>query len=474
MGRPNWYYEHPPACTCVSCVKKGRRRHYEADRERPTETHRNRHTEQSTAQSSSFNPATGTNKSTTLSSTRNLPKTAELKNLHWLWAIAPVALIVYLLTRPPQLAISNTSVSDITEDMATVTCNTNVDCYCILTLKLPNQVWVKIAEEPQLKNTRHVFKLNDLQSGKNYSVRVYANITKPVIPEEGYYSAESNEISFETKIIRPVISNLRISSKQASWSTNVPTTFIIYNRGEILTRSKEYEYSATRSVSLDLSPYFHHAIVVEVTDRGGLSTKSEPMVIKGELAHRLIPYYSHVSSSGLVELIDNPNAKDPTYQQVVAFLEMDYTDKKMYQQGVFTCGDYAEILHNNAEKAGLRSAFVVLKIHPPQERTYPPYLFSYQQPKQDTTPDTIMHACNAFKTKDLGLAFFDNTGLSERGEPVFTPGRADKKVTVKIGQEYCAENIFKRTATYYKCMGTVLEYTVYWSAEEFVHYSGLD
>ena len=22
MGRSNWHYEHPPACTCVSCVEK--------------------------------------------------------------------------------------------------------------------------------------------------------------------------------------------------------------------------------------------------------------------------------------------------------------------------------------------------------------------------------------------------------------------------------------------------------------------
>jgi len=22
MGRPNWHYDHPPACTCVGCTQK--------------------------------------------------------------------------------------------------------------------------------------------------------------------------------------------------------------------------------------------------------------------------------------------------------------------------------------------------------------------------------------------------------------------------------------------------------------------
>ena len=22
MGRPNWHYDHPPACTCVLCLEK--------------------------------------------------------------------------------------------------------------------------------------------------------------------------------------------------------------------------------------------------------------------------------------------------------------------------------------------------------------------------------------------------------------------------------------------------------------------
>ncbi len=407
--------------------------------------------------------------------TRKLPTRGELKKLHWLWAIIPAFIIVYLLTRPPQLVISDTSVFNITENSATVTCNTNIDCFCIMNLKLPNQVWVNFDEEDQSKSTRHVFNLNDLQTGSNYHLKIYADDSKPVISQEGYYSAESDEISFYTKRLYAVISDLRISNKYASWSTNIPTSFIIYDNGEVVARSEGYEYATSHSVSLNLSPYFYHLLTVKVIDKAGFSTESASIPIEGQFAHRIIPYYSNVSPCGLVELIDNPEAKDPTYGQLVAFLEMDITDKRLYREGFFTCGDYAEILHNNAEKAGWRAAFIVLKIRPPREMSiYTPYLFQYQQPKQDTTPDTILHACNAFQTKDLGLVFIDNTGVSERGAPVFTPGRADKVVQVGIGGQYCAENIFKRTGTYYECMGTVLEYIVYWSGTEADHYPGTE
>jgi hypothetical protein len=169
-------------------------------------------------------------------------------------------------------------------------------------------------------------------------------------------------------------------------------------------------------------------------------------------------FISHVSPSGRVELIDNPKAKDPTYGQLVAFLEMDRTDKRLYSLGTFTCGDYAEILHNNAEKAGWRAAFVVLQIREPQEVGNMPWYSPYQQAKEDSTDNIVQHACNAFNTTDLGLVFIDNTGADE-----FIPGKADKKVKVEIGEDYCPVGIFSRTATYYKCMGTVVDYIIYWS-----------
>jgi hypothetical protein len=465
MGRANWYYDHPPACTCVSCVKKRQRpQQYVTDHKRPSETSKKITKQQPT----------------TVSTTGKYTSGRKLKIPRWLWSIIPITIsiiiIVYFLNNPP-LTISEISIFNITEDSATITCNTNINCYCILNVKFPNQVWQTFLEGSESASTHHFFELSDLYRGKKYTFKIYANSQQPVIPQQGYFSTVSDEIYFETKVVYPVISDLEVYEKYASWSTDVPTTFTIDDYGQIIARSREYEYSKSHHVELNLSPYADHLLTVTVFDQSGISSQSAPISIEGQLAHRLIPVQSHVSPSGLVELIDNPQAVDPTYGQLVAFLEMDITDKQLYQQDFFTCGDYAEILHNNAEKTGWRAAFVVIEIHPPQETSvYTPWLFSDRQPKEDTTSDTILHACNAFQTKDLGLVFIDNTGAFEEAEypfthgiSVFTPGRADKVVKVKIGEEYCPESIFKRSATNYKCMGIVSNYIIYWSPTEITH-----
>jgi hypothetical protein len=462
MGRANWYYNHPLACTCVYCVRKRLKSQYVADQKPPPEISKNKDKQQSA----------------TKLATRKSAKSKNLKHLHWLWAIIPLCIIttvIVLLTRPPQLVISEPSVSEITAASATVMCNTNTDCYCILNVKLPNQVWATFSEEPESTGTRHIFKLSGLYGGNTYILKMYASNKKPVIAQPGYFSAESDETSFKTKMANPVISELEISDKYVSWSTNIPTRFIIYDNGDSIAHSDEY--STSHSVELNLSPYFDHLLTVTVFDHSGLSSQSAPTPIVGRLTHRLIPVESHVSPCGLVELIDNPEAVDHTYGQLVAFLETDITDKRLYQQDVFTCGDYAEILHNNAEKAGWRAGFVVLEICPPQETSiYTPRLSSARQAEENTTPDMILHACNAFQTTDLGLVFIDNTGAFEegnypfsRGISVFTPGRADKVVKAKIGEEYCPESIFKRSATYYECMGIFSGYTIYWSPIEVTH-----
>jgi hypothetical protein len=53
------------------------------------------------------------------------------------------------------------------------------------------------------------------------------------------------------------------------------------------------------------------------------------------------------------------------------------------------CADYAEIVHNNAEVLGIRSAYVTI-----------------------TFEDGLDHALNAFNTVDRGLLFIDSTGES--------------------------------------------------------------
>jgi hypothetical protein len=62
-----------------------------------------------------------------------------------------------------------------------------------------------------------------------------------------------------------------------------------------------------------------------------------------------------------VRLINNENAKNPTYDELIEFIENDSTDIIPYQKNVWTCGHYATAVHNNAEKAGIRAGIVITK-----------------------------------------------------------------------------------------------------------------
>ena len=93
-------------------------------------------------------------------------------------------------------------------------------------------------------------------------------------------------------------------------------------------------------------------------------------------------------------LIDNPDATDPTYAELVAFIKQDTTDANHYRETppliAYVCADFAEDVHNNAEAAGIRAASVSV----------------------DFEGGGDGHALNAFDTVDLGLIYIDCTGQS--------------------------------------------------------------
>ncbi|MDD5703184.1 MAG: hypothetical protein PHU23_14190 [Dehalococcoidales bacterium] len=89
-----------------------------------------------------------------------------------------------------------------------------------------------------------------------------------------------------------------------------------------------------------------------------------------------------------VVLKNNPAAVDPTWDQLVAFLKADRTDEMEYIDEDFMCGAFAQDVHNNAEKAGIRAAWVGV----------------------DLAGRSIGHAVNVFNTTDRGLVFTDSTG----------------------------------------------------------------
>jgi hypothetical protein len=115
----------------------------------------------------------------------------------------------------------------------------------------------------------------------------------------------------------------------------------------------------------------------------------------------------YAKTSGIqVNLTNSPSATDPTWQQLVAFISEDGTDEKTYDEFSFPCGAFAEEVHNNAEAAGIKTAWVAIE-------------FSDQ---------SWGHACNAFQTTDKGLVFIDCTGEDLRSKLTVTPAPIDGKV----------------------------------------------
>jgi len=104
--------------------------------------------------------------------------------------------------------------------------------------------------------------------------------------------------------------------------------------------------------------------------------------------------YSNVSppytGGGLQTLnfINSTDAVNPTWQELTAFLLADPTDDERYVVNQFICSDFAEMLHNNAEAAGIKSAFVAAHFK----------------------GEVIGHAVNAFRTTDRGLVYIDSGG----------------------------------------------------------------
>lgn len=122
-----------------------------------------------------------------------------------------------------------------------------------------------------------------------------------------------------------------------------------------------------------------------------------------------------------IVLTDNPSAKNPSWDQLAGFLKNDSTDSKVYNPASFVCADFAQMLHNNAESAGWRAAYVVIQLGPSADN-----------------PTAAGHALNAFKTTDRGLVFIESTGIQDSTGPA----NADKVVVVKVGKNYVPRSLF--------------------------------
>lgn len=154
-----------------------------------------------------------------------------------------------------------------------------------------------------------------------------------------------------------------------------------------------------------------------------------------------------------VVLINNESATNPTWDELIAFLKEDDTDRILYRDDSFVCSDFSERLHNNAEKAGIRAAFVTIDLY----------------------NDNDGHALNAFETTDKGLTYIDCTGSAVQLQELDS---FDKIAYVEEGKEYGIVSIYYtntpayefydlrkdnvRLRGFYQSMGIVKKVNVHW------------
>jgi hypothetical protein len=93
-----------------------------------------------------------------------------------------------------------------------------------------------------------------------------------------------------------------------------------------------------------------------------------------------------------VVLIDNPEATNPTWAELKAFLAQDLTEHHQYILNEYDCSQFSRDLHNRAEAAGIRTAEVQI----------------------DFIGESVGHALNAFLTTDYGLVYVDCTEVPDK------------------------------------------------------------
>lgn len=137
------------------------------------------------------------------------------------------------------------------------------------------------------------------------------------------------------------------------------------------------------------------------------------------------PYEKEAFGRALdINLINNQNAINPTWQELKEFLLVDPTDDKIYRENIFDCGNFSEMLHNNAEAAGIKAMFVAV-------------FFEDRE---------IGHALNAFKTTDRGLVYVDvTTGTEEWKYGRGDAAERDKIAYLVKGKEYNSISLGENT-----------------------------
>ncbi len=148
-----------------------------------------------------------------------------------------------------------------------------------------------------------------------------------------------------------------------------------------------------------------------------------------------------------IRLSENAQAGDVSWQQVKEFVLSDDTNAHLYVTDSFVCADFAALLHNRAESAGIKTAYVSLEF-----------------------AEGPAHALNAFNTTDRGLVYIDCTGPGFQS-PIFGDGSGsqdiyaeyDKVAYIEVGRTYGLITLDKATSFDY---GFYEQWTQQWDDYE--------
>jgi hypothetical protein len=166
----------------------------------------------------------------------------------------------------------------------------------------------------------------------------------------------------------------------------------------------------------------------------------------------------YVGADGhVITLVNNKNAVDPTYEQLVEFIKEDTTNEIPYNNTSFVCSDVAERVHNNAEAAGFKCAWVFVD-------------FTNECPTINPMTNALIigHACNLFNTTDKGLIAIDCTRGSRPTQETASLSCSawDDEVSLVKGGEYVPRLLYSfpgsDSLNNFLSMGTISDYYVFW------------
>jgi hypothetical protein len=114
-----------------------------------------------------------------------------------------------------------------------------------------------------------------------------------------------------------------------------------------------------------------------------------------------------------VVINNHRDAVNPSFIELINFLSEDLTEDEDYVYPVYTCGDFAARLHDEAEEKGIKCGVVGVKFNATYKENLSGALNISNYPPPYSSYDTCRgHAFNAFNTTDMGIVYVDSTGIT--------------------------------------------------------------